>query len=182
MGQYTMHLKYSKARKILMWSLEGKSQLSPHEQLTWCWPIDFIDCIDCIDWLVHCLTLLTGGQWPIVRGFELGCIKCHCFKHVLNCTIHSLPKQGQIPCIELGIELHKKRTSNNIIIHFTMFANYFVVYPPPLSFVPYQIINFPTSHVPVKVSEARGCSSVLADGVAALPPWCQDLEQSQISV
>jgi len=43
MGQYTMHFKYSKAQKILMWSLEGKSQLSPHEQLMWCWPIDFID-------------------------------------------------------------------------------------------------------------------------------------------
>ena len=43
----------------------------------------------------------------LVRGFELGCIKCHCFKPVLYCMIRSLPKQGQIPCIELGIELKK---------------------------------------------------------------------------
>ena len=46
---------------------------------------------------VHCV------KW-LVWGFELGCIK-----RVLNRMICSLPKQGQIPCIELGIELHKKK-------------------------------------------------------------------------
>ena len=111
-----------------------------------------------------------------MRGFELGCIKRRCFKRVLNRMIRSLPKQGQTPCIELDIELRKKGTSNNIIIHFTMFVNYFVVYSPPLSFVPYQIINFPTSHVPVKVFEVlisahRRCCSVatMMSGLRTIP-------------
>ena len=57
---------------------------------------------------------------PLVQGFEPGCIEHCCFKCVLYCMICSLPRQGQILCIELGIELKIKRISNYIIIHFTM--------------------------------------------------------------
>jgi len=59
----------------------------------------------------------------LVQGFEPRCFKRRCFKYVLYRMIHSLPRQGTIPCIELGIELKKKKkeksTSNYTIIHFT---------------------------------------------------------------
>ena len=64
-----------------------------------------------------------------------------------------VPRQGQIPCIELGIELRNKSTSNYIIIHFTTPANYVVVYTPALSLVPPFVVpnnNEPTSHVPAR--------------------------------
>ena len=61
-----MYFKYSKAWKILMWSLEGKSQLSPHEQLMWCLPIDFIDLTRSV------LTdrSIVWPYWPGVNGVK----------------------------------------------------------------------------------------------------------------
>ena len=82
-------------------------------------------------------------------GFEPGCTKCRCFKHVLYHMIRSLPRQDQIPCVDLGIEL-KKRTSNYIIVHFTMPVIYFVVYA--LSLVPPFVIPNSTN-----MSENRIC-------------------------
>jgi hypothetical protein len=43
----------------------------------------------------------------LVRGFEPGCIKPGCFKHILYHMIHFISGQGQILCIELCIELKK---------------------------------------------------------------------------
>src|ERR1700676_4676741 len=53
------------------------------------------------------LMALNLMQFLLVWGFEPGCIKCHCFKHILYHTICFIPKQGQILCIELHIKLKK---------------------------------------------------------------------------
>ena len=86
--------------------------------------------------------------------------------------IRSLPRQGQIPCIELGIELHKKRTSNNIIIHFTMPENYSVVYPPPLSFVPpFVVPNNNEEVISLQVTCLLKCSRSTHSLISARR-WC----------
>ena len=87
--------------------------------------------------------------------------------------IHSLPRQGQILCIELGIELKKKDFQLHNYSLYKMSVNYFVVYTPALSLSHQIIMDFPASHMPVKYSgpedNLHTCSSVLTDRVTALP-------------
>ena len=94
----------------------------------------------------------------VVRGFEPGSINRRCFKRILYGMIPSiLPRQGQIPCIELGIELFFKRLLITLLtMALELFCSLYTCIPSCL-LLSYQIIMIsPKSHMPVKVFETRG--------------------------